>query len=182
VAAPPWGWHQLDPGWARSLVADARLPAGALVLDIGAGHGVITEALLAVGARVIAVELHPDRVRVLRDRFGRAAVIVRADAADLRLPRRAFHVVANPPFGATTALLRRLLQPGSRLVSAHLILQEQAAVRWCGPHAPAAGRWRSSFEPSLGERVPRAAFHPRPPVPARVLRLRRIGRPPRAVW
>ena len=103
------------------------------MLDIGAGHGVITEALLTAGARVIAVELHPDRVHVLRARFGDTAVVVRADAADLRLPRRPYHVVANPPFGATAALLRRLLQPGSRLASAHLVLQEQAAVRWCGP-------------------------------------------------
>jgi 23S rRNA (adenine-N6)-dimethyltransferase len=183
VAVPwPWGWHQLDPGWARSLVAEARLPKGALVLDVGAGHGVITEALLDAGARVIAVELHPDRVRVLRDRLGHAAVIVRADASDLRLPRRPYHVVANPPFGTTAALLRRLLQPGSRLVSAHLVLQEQAAVRWCGPHAPAAGRWRTTFEPSLGPRVARSAFSPRPPVSARVLQLRRIGTPPPRVW
>lgn len=182
MVEPSWGWHQLDPGWARSLVAEARLPKGAVVLDIGAGHGVITEALLAAGARVIAVELHPERVQRLRARFGHAAVVVRADASDVRLPRRPYHVVANPPFGATAAVLRRLLQPGSRLVSAHLVLQEQAAVRWCGPNAPAADRWRSSFEPSLGPRVPRSAFNPRPPVRARVLQLRRIGTPRRPVW
>jgi hypothetical protein len=45
----------------------------------------------------------------------------------------------------TTALFRRLLQPGSRLVSAHLVIQEQAARRWAGPTAPGYGRWGRWF-------------------------------------
>jgi 23S rRNA (adenine-N6)-dimethyltransferase len=82
-------------------------------------------------------------------------------------------VVANPPFGLTTALLRRLLQPGTRLVSAHLVLQAQAARRWAGPSAPGTRRWSRHHVATLGPTVPRSAFRPRPPVPARVLRVSR---------
>ena len=172
---PPggWGWHRLEPGWAQRLVADADLPVGALVLDIGAGDGALTAPLLEIGARVIAVEAHPGRARDLRRRFGQDVVVVQADASDLRLPRRPFHVVANPPFGVTTALLRRLLHPRSRLVSAHLVLQEQAAARWVGPGAPGAARWGATFASERGRAVPRAAFCPRPHVNARVLVVRR---------
>jgi 23S rRNA (adenine-N6)-dimethyltransferase len=173
AAARRWGWHELDRTWARRLVADAHLPPRALVLDVGAGRGALSDALLAAGARVVAVELHEGRRRELRRRFGDRIVVVAADAADLRLPRRPYHVVANPPFHVTTALLQRLLQPGSRLVSAHLVVQEQAARRWAGPGAPAWHLWTRSFAVSLGPAIPRSAFRPRPAVAARVLVVRR---------
>lgn len=168
-----WGWHRLDARSARRLVADAHLPTGALVLDIGAGDGVITSALLDAGMCVIAVELHPERVRTLRRRFGGVATVVRADVADLRLPRRPFHAVANPPFGATTPLLNRLTATGSRLVGADLVLQRQATARWLRPDAPGAGRWSRTYHVEAGPSIPRRAFHPAPHVDARVLRIRR---------
>jgi 23S rRNA (adenine-N6)-dimethyltransferase len=168
-----WAWHQLDTRWAQQLVADATLRPGAIVVDVGAGDGALTAPLIAAGARVIAVEAHPDRVRHLRERFGHAAIVVRADARDLRLPRRPFQIVANPPFNVTAALLRRVLQPGNRLVAARLVLQEQAARKWAGPTAPGRARWGRAFEMSLGPRIPRAAFRPPPNVNARVLVIRR---------
>ncbi|MEM9033697.1 MAG: rRNA adenine N(6)-methyltransferase family protein [Actinomycetota bacterium] len=168
-----WGWHELDPNWARRLVADADLRPGALVLDVGAGRGSITDALLDAGARVVAVELHAARARRLEERFGSTVRVVRADATDLRLPRRPFHVVANPPFSITAALLRRLLAPGSRLVSARIVLQHQAARRWSSPSAPGLGRWGRTFRAEYGPRVARQAFRPPPRVDGRVLRIDR---------
>lgn len=182
MGRPPqrWGWHQLHPEVAQQLVADARLPRRSLVLDVGAGLGAITEPLVDAGHRVIAIEAHPHRVRDLRARVGewsddRAGLVtvVRADAADLRLPRRPFHVVANPPFAVTSALLRRLLHPGSRLVSARLVLQDQAVRRWTSPAAPAAARWRRDFHVEAGHAVARASFTPAPATGARILVVRR---------
>jgi 23S rRNA (adenine-N6)-dimethyltransferase len=173
ASAPWWGWHQLEPGWAARLVADATLPPDALVIDIGAGHGALTGALIAGGARVIAVEWHPGRARHLRRRFGDRIVVVQADACDLRLPRRPYYVVANPPFGVATALLRRLLQPGSRLRGAHLVLPQHTARRWSGPDAPGHARWVQTFTATRGPVIPRAAFRPRAPVDTRVLVIRR---------
>jgi len=116
VGQPPWwGWHQLDARWAERLVADSGVGRGDLVVDVGAGTGALTAPLIDAGARVIAIELHPRRAEALRKRFGRLAVVVEADAADLRLPRRPFHVVANPPFAITTALVNRLLAQGSQM-------------------------------------------------------------------
>jgi 23S rRNA (adenine-N6)-dimethyltransferase len=175
VAGPkrPWGWHQLDPTWAERLVADADLPPRSIVLDIGAGEGAITAALLDTGVRVIAIEAHRGRAGKLRSRFGNQVRVVTADAADLRLPRRGFHVVANPPFALSSVLLRRLLQPGGRLLSAHLVLQNQVVNRWTCGAAPGAGRWQRDFAPQAGRRIPRSAFRPRPPVDCRVLVLKR---------
>lgn len=168
-----WGWHELDPEWAQQLVAVARVRPGDLVLDIGAGRGALTAPLLAAGAHVIAVELHPDRARHLDQRFGDRVRVVRQDARDLRLPLRPFAVVSSVPYAVTSPLLRRLTQPGSRLRAAHLIVQSQAAVRWASPAAPAARRWSRVFDASLGPTVPRRSFRPPPHVDSRVLVLRR---------
>lgn len=169
-----WGWHQLDSRWAERLVAGAGLRPGQLVVDVGAGTGAVTSALVAARARVIAVELHPARAAALREHYAAAGVIVvEADATDLRLPRRPYRVVANPPYALTSALLRRLLQPGSRLIGADLILQRQAALRWAGADAPAYRRWARTFDVRLGVRVPRSAFQPYARVDHTVLVVRR---------
>lgn len=167
----PWGWYQLRSPWAEALVANAAVPLGALVLDIGAGTGAVTEPLVRAGARVIAVEAHAGRM--LRAQFGQRIIVVEADAGDLRLPRRPYYVVANPPFAVSGQLLRRLVQRGSRLIAARLILQDETARRWAGADAPGAGRWRKEFETSLGRRVPRDAFTPRPSVNTRILAIDR---------
>lgn len=173
-----WGWYQLDPAWAEALVADASIPRGAVVLDIGAGTGAITAPLLGTGAKVIAVEAHRGRSARLRERFGGDVVVVEADAADLRLPKKPYYVVANPPFGVSAPLLRRLLQPGSRMVAARLILQDAVARRWASADAPGVARWGRAFAASVGPRIPRAAFSPRPRVDVRILAIERQDRAP----
>jgi 23S rRNA (adenine-N6)-dimethyltransferase len=169
-----WGWHQLDRRWAARLVALAEVSTGDLVLDVGAGGGVITNELLRAGAQVVAIELHEQRAAFLRQQFGgRRVTVVRADATDLRLPRRPFKVVANPPFGATTALLRRLTAPSSRLECASLVVPAWAATRWAAGRGAGKPRSRTTFACSLGPRVPASAFRPPPPHEPRALLISR---------
>jgi len=152
----------------------AGVSPGELVLDVGAGLGALTAPLVRAGARVVAVELHPGRADRLRRRFADAPVtVVRADAGDLRLPSRPFRVVSSPPYNISTALLKRLLAPGSRLVSADLVLQRQVANRWARGEAPGANRWFRYYDPSIGLRLPRKAFTPPPHVDSAVLVLRK---------
>ncbi len=170
IREPRWGWHQLDSRWARRFVADAGVLPGDLVLDVGAGTGSITRALVAAGACVVAIELHPQRAEHLRNRFDQCDVtVVRADAADLRLPRRPFKVVSNPPFGIATSLVKRLVSPGSRLIRADLLVPWHAAQRWSSHSAPGRERWDRDFMVHLGRPPPRSAFRPPPPNDVAVL-------------
>jgi 23S rRNA (adenine-N6)-dimethyltransferase len=146
---------------------------GELVLDIGAGDGALTGLLLAAGARVIAVELHAGRRAVLRQRFGSDVTVVNADAASLRLPRRPFRVVANPPFGISAALLRVLLSRGSRMRSADLVLPRDVVTRFLDGRVPGAARWTRDFAVHRGLTLPRSAFTPRPRIDSAVLAIRR---------
>ncbi len=173
ASGPRWGFHRLGDPWAARLVRHAGIRPGELVLDVGAGTGALTGHLLAAGARVVAVELEPGRARILRERFGASVVVVQADASDLRLPREPFRVVANPPFSITTALLRRLLSPGSRLVSADLVVPAYVAARWAGGRAPGARRWSLTYRASVAAWLPSRAFRPAAPSPTAVLRIER---------
>jgi 23S rRNA (adenine-N6)-dimethyltransferase len=169
-----WGWHRLTDEWAARLVADAGIQPDDLVIDIGAGGGAITAQLLDHGAQVIAVELHPGRAAALRRRFAATpTTVVRTDAAALRLPRRPFRVVANPPYAITSALMRVLLSPGSRLVAADLVLQRAVVRSYAAGTATGANRWLFTWDMRAGQAVPRRAFVPAPHVDSAVLVIRR---------
>jgi 23S rRNA (adenine-N6)-dimethyltransferase len=155
-------------------VTDAAVRPGELVLDIGAGHGALTAELVERGARVIAVELHPARVRHLCWRFaGLPVTVVQADALSMRLPRRPFRVVASPPYAITGPLLRLLLAPSSQLTAADLVLQRAVARRYTGGRPAGPGRRRRQWRLQMGRSLPRRAFRPSPRVDSAVLVVRR---------
>ncbi len=169
-----WGWHPLTDEWAARIVADAAVRPGDLVLDIGAGQGALTAELVERGARVIAVELHPARVRRLRGRFaGLPVTVVHADAVSMRLPRRPFRVVASPPYAISSPLLRLLLAPSSRLTAADLVLQRAVVRRYASGRAAGPGRFGRRWRLSAGRSLPRRAFRPPPQVDSAVLVVRR---------
>lgn len=167
-----WGWHQLTSPFAAQVAAHADLSRDDIVLDLGAGSGSLTRELANTGAQVTAIELNNGRVAELRRRFGciSTVTVVRADIATVALPDEAFHVVANPPFALTPIVFERLLCRGSKLESAVLVLQRDAAKRRVEKHSSMHGRW---FDFEIIENLPRKAFHPRPNVDTAVLGIKR---------
>jgi 23S rRNA (adenine-N6)-dimethyltransferase len=169
------GQHFLAGGWlAAELVEQAGVGAADLVVEIGAGTGVLTEALARRAGRVVAVECDPrlaERARGRLARFGNVRVVT-ADALTLPMPRRTFRVVANLPFGSTAAILRRLLgDPRARLERADLIVQEEAALRYAAgrPATPETIAWGAWYELRAGRRLGPSSFRPPPRVGAAVL-------------
>lgn len=181
--ARPRGRHSLrSRAFADELVRDAGVLPGTLVLDLGAGGGVLTRALADAGARVRAVELDPAALRQLETRFGAdpRVEVVEGDATRLPFPEEPFTVVANLPFAAGTAILRRLLgDPAVQLRQLDAIVEwglaEKRTVVW--PSTLLACTWGAWYELRLVRRVPRACFAPPPSVDAAVLRATRRSEP-----
>ena len=122
---------------------------------------------------------------MLAQRFASAGnvAVLRADARNVPLPANPYRVLANLPFGVTSAVLRRLLDvPASGLRRADLIVQWQVArerVRAAsGPPIDLLGaRWGPWWEFRRGRRLPAACFRPRPSVDAAVLVVTRRAEP-----
>jgi 23S rRNA (adenine-N6)-dimethyltransferase len=163
-----WGWHRLDPDWAERIVASAAIRPGELVVDLGAGVGALTLPLLEAGARVIAVELHPERARRLRENVsGHAASVVECDLENFLPPGRPFRVVANPPYALSAAVLA-FIAHARHVTAADLVLQRTVVQRVLDRNRRDLRR----FHPRCGLLLPRNAFLPPPPVDSAVLQLR----------
>lgn len=161
---------------ADRLVREAGVRSGDLVVDLGAGTGVLTAALARSAGRVLAVELDPDWARRLLDRFeaNSRVFVVQGDAFTFPLPGEPFRVVSNLPFNRTTAALRRLLDPENALVRADLLVQAEVARKRARETGTALSvSWAPWFELSPGCRLPPQAFRPVPRVGAAVLRIER---------
>jgi 23S rRNA (adenine-N6)-dimethyltransferase len=160
-------------------VRDARVAPDDLVVDVGAGSGMLTRPLLAAGARVVAVE--PDAALAARLRRAcPAARVVAARADRFRWPDEPFRVVANLPFAHSTEILRALLaDPALPLRSLDAVVQWELALKrtrlW--PSSFQAVLWSTWFELEVVRRLPPAAFAPPPSVAAAVLRASRRAEP-----
>ncbi len=168
VRSPACGQHFLAPRLAADLVRNAGITRGDLVVEIGAGNGVITRELRARARRVIALELDPKLARKLG--------VQPIDALDFRWPREPFRVVANLPFAHTTPILRHLLdEPRTALLRADVIVGWGWAVKRCSqrPSTLLSMSWAPWFELTITRRIPASGFRPVPSTDAAVVTITR---------
>lgn len=161
-----------------------------LVVDVGAGGGALTLPLADTGARVVAVEIDARWVARLRDRVAGAGIadrvrVVHGDLRSFAVPAERWRVVANPPFGLTTALLRRLLDDPTRgPYRADLVVQLEVARKRTRqpPGTLRSAAWAPWWTFELGGRIDRRAFRPVPRVDAALLTIRRRDPPVLPTW
>ena len=157
------------------------MASGDLVVDIGAGAGALTRALVDAGARVIALEADPVLACELRRRFAaQDVVVVEVDARLWSWPFEAFTVVANLPFAGSGAILAHLLRdPTVGLQRADVIVQWELARKHTAVW-PATARgvcWAAWLDVSLAGKLASSAFSPPPAATAGLLRVERRARP-----
>lgn len=167
---------------ARRIVAASGVGAGDLVVEFGAGGGMLTRQLAKVSRRVMAVEYDPYWATRLEDRFSgdENVCVIQDDALKTKLPDEPFVVVANLPFGATTPILHRLLDdPESPLRAAHLVVQKQVALKHArsSPTTLKSLHWSPWYEFTADLELPAEAFRPRPKVDACLMVAAKRGPP-----
>ena len=175
-------------------IARAAAPLGeGTIIEVGAGPGGLTRALLLEGARhVVAVEVDKRAVAALRElqaaSAGRLELVeadaLKVDPANLGpAPRR---IVANLPYNISTALLVRWLHAADAIADMVLMFQKEVVERLVAqPRSKQYGRLSVLAQHVCDVRrlfdVAPSAFVPPPKVTSAVARLtpksanRRLG-------
>ncbi|MEU7900832.1 ErmE/ErmH/ErmO/ErmR family 23S rRNA (adenine(2058)-N(6))-methyltransferase [Nonomuraea sp. NPDC049152] len=161
---------------AVDLVIKAARPSG-LVLEPGAGEGVLTTALARTGAEVVAYEIDPLLVAKLRART--KLKIMKGDFTEARPPGKPFAVVGNIPYSITSKIVDWCLR-APELTAATLLTQLEYARKRSGDF----GRWSLVtveswpwFSWELLGRIGRESFRPVPSVDSAILRIERRPEP-----
>jgi 23S rRNA (adenine-N6)-dimethyltransferase len=171
-----------DSRTARRIVAESGVGGDDLVVELGAGGGMLTRQLARVAGRVVAVEYDPYWVLRLRERFSDDdnVVVVHEDALKVALPEVPFTVVANIPFCTTTSILHRLLDdPIAPPERVYLVVQRQVARKHAKPKPTTLKtlHWSPWYRFSGGMELPADAFHPKPGVAACLMVAAKRGPP-----
>ena len=173
-----------DPNLLDAIVRDAELAPDDVVLEVGAGEGVLSERLAAAAARLHAVEID----RGLEPALAPVATLpnvelhwgdaMKLDLAALEPAPTA--MVANLPYSVATPLLLRTIEELPSLRRWTVMVQREIADRLRA--APGSRVYGSpsavaqlACEVEMVRAVDPAVFKPRPRVDSAILRLRRTG-------
>jgi 16S rRNA (adenine1518-N6/adenine1519-N6)-dimethyltransferase len=173
-----------DPNLLDAIVRDAELGEGEVVLEIGAGEGVLTGRLAEVAAHVHAIELDRGLEGALAPLAARTNVTLhwgdamRVDLAGLDPASTA--VVSNLPYAVATPVILRTIEELPSVRRWTVMVQREIADRLRA--APGSRTYGSpsvvaqlACEVKLLRTVDPAVFRPRPRVESAILSLQRTG-------
>ena len=120
-----------SPKLAGFLIGHSNIKKRDLVIDIGAGSGVITKALSGRCRKVVAVEADHETAQLLRKNLGAVenVEILEKDFLTMALPEEPYKVFANPPFHLSSQILHKLDEAPNPPDAIYLILQKQFALK-----------------------------------------------------
>jgi 16S rRNA (adenine1518-N6/adenine1519-N6)-dimethyltransferase len=174
-------------GVSRHSIGGARVAGeNSCWVEIGAGHGEMTEQLAASGAPVYAIELDVPLVAGLRrlaKQFPNLTVIegdiLQIDLATIAQGRR-LRIYGNLPYYITSPILQRLFDVADRLDEIHMVIQHEVALRLAATPGTSDYAYLSVLtqyysRPDLAMEIPREAFTPPPEVESALVTLRFPG-------
>lgn len=190
------GQHFLtDAGWREKIARAIRVSLHGIQtpehsvepdycwIEIGAGHGEMTEHLLRSGAPVIAVELDASLISGLQRLASKhrnltivAGDVLETDLAELAAGRR-MRIYGNLPYYITSPILHHLFQYAEQIDAAHIVIQLEVAARLSArPSTKQYGYLSVATQfysrPEFALRLPPAAFRPPPEVASALVTLR----------
>ena len=181
-----------DGNTVRRIVRLAGVEDGNRVVEIGAGLGSLTLALVEAGARVTAVEVDRHVLPVLRQVVEPLGVdVVAADAltvdfTELLGTEPGWALVANLPYNVAVPLVMRVLEEAPQVASLLVMVQREVGERMAarardeayGAVSVKVAYWATA---SVVGKVPANVFIPRPRVESVLVRLDRRSELPAPV-
>ncbi len=128
----------VDKEVLEKIIEVANIKKGDRIVEIGPGLGVLTGALMAKGASVLAIEKQREFVDYLRNKFKHRNVCVVANNALFAIPKLTveppYSVVANLPYSITSPVINLFLTkaptPPQKMI---LMVQKEVAERLTAP-------------------------------------------------
>lgn len=184
------GQHFLaNEGVLRKIVEAIGPRSGDVIVEVGAGRGVLTAALAEKAGRVIALEKDDRLIPGLRETLPKNVELVHGNAltADLhgilaRAGVPALRLAGNVPYSISSPLLFKVLDEQAVLSDCTFLLQKEVAERvTAGPgsksYAPLGILLQNTFEARIAFTVAPGSFSPPPKVQSALLVLRRRPAP-----
>lgn len=160
---------------AATAVTDPAIP----VIEIGPGRGALTQHLLPLATRVVAIEVDQVLVHYLHEKFrgDPKFSVIPADVLKTDLAQWGpVQVAGNLPYYITSPIVDRVLRLGSLLRNAVFLVQKEVAERMAAPPGSRDYGYLSVSCQVLAEvryvlTVPPSAFRPPPKVDSAVVQL-----------
>src|SRR5579859_538604 len=155
-------------------------------IEIGAGHGEMTQHLVETGRPVIAVELDPPLARRLGEIAEKALNltvhhqdVLKTDLRALAAGRR-IRIYGNLPYYITSPILHRFFEFADLIDEIHIVIQLEVAFRLVSRPGTRDYGYLSVLtqyfsKPSIALKIPRGAFQPPPEVGSALVSLRLPG-------
>ncbi len=162
------------------IIREGKLTVDDIVLEIGPGKGILTEALLVEAGKVVVVEKDTDLIPYLGEKFAKEIKskkleIIQADILDLTahsLQLKDYKLIANIPYYITGAIIRKFLSGQNQPEKMVLLVQREVAERIVakdGKESLLSLSVKVFGEPRIVSRVPRGAFSPPPTVDSAII-------------
>jgi 16S rRNA (adenine1518-N6/adenine1519-N6)-dimethyltransferase len=173
----------------KAMVSSGTVSANDTVLEIGPGEGVLTRALLATGAKVIAVEFDNALIPLLQETFSSEiasgqlrlieADILKWNPSDHGLSAETYKLVANIPYYITGAIFEKFLTEKNYPSCMVVLIQKEVATRIVArdnKESILSLSVKAFGIPKITMKVPASAFRPAPKVDSAVLAITAISR------
>jgi len=180
-----WGQHFLvDRNILNKVIRAAQLDQGDIVLEIGPGLGEMTLALARQVKKVIAVEIDPKLVKILKEKTSNFSNIMIVEGDILKIDfeqlydqaNQPLKGVANLPYQISTPLLFRFIESRDLFSSLTLMLQREVAERMMASpggkdYGPLSIFIQSASVLSIPFYIKPSAFFPPPKVESAVVHM-----------
>lgn len=170
----------VNPGIVAKIVIAADLSPDDTILEVGPGTGILTAALAASGARIIAVEKDRRLIEDLEARFSAAQIeiiegdILEFDPTAHDLTDGGYKIVANLPYYITSHFLRVIFESWPQPALAVVMVQKEVTRRIMAKPPDMnllALSTQYYAEPELVSYVSKGSFRPEPNVDSAVVKL-----------
>jgi 16S rRNA (adenine1518-N6/adenine1519-N6)-dimethyltransferase len=172
-----------DTNLLNSIAAQSDID-GAVVLEIGAGPGTLTQALAARADKVIAYEIDSELINPLEENLSGLTNVTIIYKDFMKVSEReisdltggAFGVVANLPYYITTPVIMKFIESALPVKSMTLMVQKEVADRLIAlPGTPEYGAITLSVDISANvksvKNIRRNLFYPVPNVDSTLIKI-----------